>query len=112
MNPGEKWQKFFKWYCAASCLAAGVAYILTGLGDRGGGVQTQWLHNIARIISYPLFAVTFTGVDILLWLISLVIWFPRRQTERLGPILGWGMGMLAAKLLNCATYVALTANIV
>lgn len=112
MSPSEKWQKFFIWYCIVSCLAVGLAYILTLLGDSGWGAGQEWLHNIARVINYPLFATTITGVDLLLWLISLVVWFPRRRTDRLGPILGWGLAMLAAKLLNCATYVVLTDNIV
>lgn len=89
-----------------------MAYMLMLLGHSGWGMGREWLQSIARVISYPIFAVTITGVDLLLWLISLGIWFPRRHTERLGPVLGWGIGMLGAKLLNCATYVALTDNIV
>ena len=112
MSPSEKWQKFFKWYCIVSCLAVGLAYILTLPGDSGWGTGQEWLRNIARVISYPLFAATITGADLLLWLISLGVWFPRRQSDPLGPILGWGLAMLAAKLLNCAAYVALTDNIV
>ena len=60
MNPSEKWQKFFKWYCIVSCLAVGLAYNLTLLGDTGWGAGQEWLHNIARVISYPLFAATIT----------------------------------------------------
>lgn len=111
MNPSAKWQKIFKWYCIVSCLAVGLAYILTLPGDSGWGTGQEWLRNIARVISYPLFAATITGADLLLWLISLGIWFPRRRIDRLGPILGWGLAMVAAKLLNCATYVVLTDNI-
>ena len=112
MNLNAKWQKFFKWYCLVSCLAVGLAYILTLLGDGGWGAGQEWLHWMARIISFPLFVTTITGVDTLLWLISLCAWFSHRQSARLRQILGLGLAMLAAKLLNCAVYIAITDNII
>jgi len=112
MNSNAKWQKFYKWYCIVSCMMVGMVYMLTLLGDAGWGAQHEWLHNFVRNICGALFVTTITGMDTLLWLISLCAGFSHRQSTRLGQIIGLGLAMLVAKLLNCAFYIVLTDNMV
>lgn len=111
MSRSERWQKFYRIYCKFSGLMVGLVVVLTFLGDTGLGLRYQWLYSTARNISFALFAATVTGADLLLWLISLGVWFSRRQSAKLWHILGWGLAMLSVKFLNFMYYIALTGDI-
>ncbi|MBR6595656.1 MAG: hypothetical protein IKK72_03670 [Oscillospiraceae bacterium] len=110
MSRSERWQKFFKIYCIFTCIMVGLVYLLTILGDSVLAMQYAWPYNTAWSISFALFAVTMIGADALLWLISLGVWFSRRQSAKLWHILLWGLVLLAAKFFNFAAYFTLSGG--
>ena len=110
MGRSERWQKCFRWYCIFSCLMVGLVYLLTLLGDSVLAMQYAWPYKTAWGISFALFAATVIGADMLLWLISLGVWFSRRPSATLWHILAWGFVLLVAKSLNLAAYIALSGG--
>jgi hypothetical protein len=69
------------------------------------------LQSVAQGISYAMYAAMLTGADLLLWLISLGVWFSRRQSTTLWAILGWGAALLAVKFLNLIFFFGLTGGV-
>ena len=110
MSRSERWQKFFRIYCIFSCVMVGIVYLLTILGESVLAMQYAWPFNTAWSISFALFAITVVGADIFLWLVSLGVWFSRRESAKLWHILLWGLVLLVAKFFNFAAYIGLSGG--
>ena len=99
MSRSEKWQKFYKWYSLISILLVALVGLLVILGS-GWVAQREILFTLALNLGMLLFSITVTGGDLLLWIVSLVVWCCRRESTKLWKILCWGLAMLAMKFLN------------
>ena len=104
MSRSERWQKFYSIYCKFSGLMVALVGVLLLIGVPG-------LQSAAQGISYAMYAAMVTGADLLLWLISLGVWFSRRQSTTLWAILGWGAALLAVKFLNLIFFFGLTGGV-
>jgi hypothetical protein len=104
MSRSERWQKFYSIYCKFSGLMVALVGALLLIGVPG-------LQSAAQGISYAMYAAMVTGADLLLWLISLGVWFSRRQSTTLWAILGWGAALLAVKFLNLIFFFGLTGGV-
>ncbi len=104
MSRSERWQKFYQIYCKFSGVMVALVGLLVLIGIPG-------LQSMAQGISYAMYAAMVTGADLLLWLISLGVWFSRRQSTTLWAILGWGAALLAVKFLNLIFFFGLTGGV-
>lgn len=100
MTLSAKWQKFYKWYCIVSCLLVAVVILLSGIGGTGWGIRNEGFYMAALRLSRILGLATLFGADLLLWLISLVVWRCRRESSRCSKIFGWGVLMMLVKFWN------------
>ena len=97
MTRSAKWQKFYQWYCIVSCLLMAVMMLLSDIGGTGWGIRNEGFYHTALVLSRILCFATIFGVDLLLWIISLVIWFCRRESTGGWKIFGWGVLMMLVK---------------
>jgi hypothetical protein len=95
-----KWQKFYKWYCIVSCLLVAVVMLLSDIGGTGWGIRNEGFYNAALVLSRILGFATIFGVDLLLWIISLVVWIRHRNSVRWWSILIWSNVMPIVKFWN------------
>lgn len=105
MSRSERWQKFFRIYCKFSGMIVALVGLLVLIGS-------PWLQSMAYGFSYAMYATMVTGGDLLLWLISLGVWFSRRQSTTFWAVLGWGAALLAVKCLNLFFFLVLTGGAV
>lgn len=99
MNRSKKWQKFYQWYSLISCLLVVLVSVLVVIGGRGPA-DNEVLFTVALNLGTALLAATVTGGDLFLWIISVVVWFCRKDSTKLWKVLVWGLAMLAMKFLN------------
>ena len=100
MKLSVKWQKLYKWYCIVSCLLVAVVMLLTEIGGSGWDIRIEAVYNAARTLGGILAFASLFGVDLLMWVISLVVWCCRRESTRGWKIFGWGALMLVVKFWN------------
>ena len=105
MSRSERWQKCFKVYCIFSCLVVGVVGILTALSGTGWG---SGLISTATSMAFAMYVTMACGADMLLWIISLGVWFSRKQSTKLWQVLALGVMLLVAKFFNFAFFYILT----
>jgi len=95
-----KWQKFYKWYCIVSCLLVALVMLLSDIGGNGWDIRNEGVYEAALFLSRILGVATIFGVDLLLWIISLVVWHCRRESAQRWKIFGWGALMTLVKFWN------------
>lgn len=105
MSRSERWQKFYRIYCKFSGIIVALVGLLVLIGSPS-------LLSLAYGFSYAMYATMISGGDLLLWFISLGVWFSRRQSTSLWAVLGWGAALLAVKSLNLFFFFALSGGAV
>ena len=105
MSRSERWQKFYRIYCKFSGIVVALVGLLVLIG-------LPALQSMAYGFSYAMYATMVTGGDLLLWIISVGVWFSRRQSTSLWAILGWGAALLAVKFLNLIFFFGFTGGAV
>ena len=100
MKLSVQWQKFYKWYCVVSCLLVVWVMVLSFIGGNGWDIRNEGIYKAALFLSRILGVATIFGVDLLLWIISLVVWYCRRESVRGRNIVRWGLVMTLVKFWN------------
>ena len=100
MTLSKKWQRFYQWYCIVSCLLVGVVMLLSAVGGTGWGIRNEDFYNGALVLSRILVIATIFGLDLLLWVISLIVWIRHRDSIRRKNLLLWTWVMPIVKFWN------------
>ena len=100
MTLSQKWQRFYQWYCIVSCLLVAAVMLLSGIGGTGWEIRNEGFYNAAMLLSRILARATIFGVDLLLWITSLIVWIRHRNSIRRIWIVLWSWVMPIVKFWN------------
>jgi hypothetical protein len=111
MKLSAQWQKFYKWYCIVSCLLVAVVWLLIAIGGDVWEIRNEFLFRSAFHLCRILLMAALFGVDLLLWIISVVIKCCRRESASGWALLGYAMLMTVMKILDIGAWVAVTGGV-
>lgn len=111
MKLSAKWQKLYKWYCIVSCLLAALVGLLVPLCVTRFDVTNEFLYHIAYHLCRILLMATFFGVDLILWIISVVVLCFRQESMSCWAFCGYTLLMLVLKFMNVISWVAITGGV-
>lgn len=111
MKPSVIWQKFYKWYCIVSCLLVAVVWLLIAIGGDVWEIRIDLLFRIAFHLCRILLMAALFGIDLLLWIVSLVVKCCRKDSTSGWALWSYAVLMTLMKFLNIGAWVALTGGV-
>lgn len=104
MTLSAKWQKFYQLYCTAWCILTAILILLTVIGGTAWEVRNELVHAVALYLGVGLAVCVLFHLNLLLWIVSLIVWILHRDSARGWHILGYGLLMGIAGIVDLMGY--------